>query len=63
MATSDYTVTEAGFGAELGGEKFIDIKCRLGNIAPSCAVLVTTMRSIKYNAGIPDAQLDEMPRR
>lgn len=57
MATSDYTVTEAGFGAELGGEKFIDIKCRLGNIAPSCAVLVTTMRSIKYNAGIPDAQL------
>ena len=53
MATSDYTVTEAGFGAELGGEKFIDIKCRLGNIAPSCAVLVTTMRSINTTQAFP----------
>lgn len=60
LANSDYTVTEAGFGAELGGEKFLDIKCRMGNLSPSCAVLVTTLRSIKYNAGVDDDKLKEV---
>lgn len=52
LSRSEYTVTEAGFGAELGGEKFINIKCRLSGLKPSCCVLVATARSIKYNAGI-----------
>lgn len=52
MARSDYTVTEAGFGAELGGEKFLDIKCRLNDLTPSCCVLVVTCRSIKFNGGV-----------
>lgn len=51
---ADYVVTEAGFGADLGAEKFFDIKCRLGNLNPSCVVLVTTIKSLKYNAGIKD---------
>lgn len=59
LAHSEYTITEAGFGAELGGEKFIDIKCRLGNLSPRCAVLVATVRSIKFNAGIIDSQIKE----
>lgn len=53
LARSEYTITEAGFGAELGGEKFLDIKCRVADLKPSCVVLVVTARSIKYNAGIP----------
>lgn len=59
LANSEYAITEAGFGAELGGEKFIDIKCRMGNLAPSCAVLVVTLRSIKYNAGISDDRFNQ----
>ena len=51
---ADYVVTEAGFGADLGAEKFFDIKCRLGNLNPSCVCLVTTIKSLKYNAGITD---------
>lgn len=52
LTHSDYTVTEAGFGAELGGEKFLDIKCRKAGIAPDCVVLVVTARSLKFNGGV-----------
>lgn len=52
LTHSDYVVTEAGFGAELGGEKFIDIKCRKAGIAPDCVVLVVTARSLKFNGGV-----------
>ena len=48
---ADYVVTEAGFGAELGAQKFLDIKCRTANLAPKCVVLVSTIRSLKYNGG------------
>ncbi|MEC9248913.1 MAG: formate--tetrahydrofolate ligase, partial [Pseudomonadota bacterium] len=53
---SDYVVTEAGFGADLGAEKFIDIKCRMGNLKPKVVVLVATVRALKYHGGveIPD---------
>ena len=51
---ADYVVTEAGFGSDLGAEKFLDIKCRLGNLKPSCVCLVTTIKSLKYNAGLND---------
>lgn len=62
MAHADYVVTEAGFGAELGGEKFLDIKCRLTGLRPSCVVLVVTARSLKFNGGIPkeDAQKENV---
>ncbi len=56
LSRSDYVITEAGFGAELGAEKFLDIKCRVAGIAPSCTVLVVTARSIKYNGGVPQAE-------
>lgn len=49
---ADYVVTEAGFGADLGAEKFFDIKCRKAGIEPDCVVLVATIRALKYNAGI-----------
>ena len=49
MQHADYVVTEAGFGAELGGEKFLDIKCRKAGLTPSCVVLVVTARSLKFN--------------
>lgn len=48
---ADYVVTEAGFGAELGAQKFLDIKCRTAGLAPKCIVLVSTIRSLKYNGG------------
>ena len=48
---SDFVVTEAGFGAELGAQKFLDIKCQVANIAPKCVVIVSTIRSLKYNGG------------
>ena len=48
---ADYVVTEAGFGAELGAQKFLDIKCRTANLVPKCVVLVSTIRSLKYNGG------------
>ena len=51
MTLADYTITEAGFGADLGAEKFIDIKCRVSDIEPSCVVLVATVRALKYNGG------------
>jgi len=52
MKISDYVVTEAGFGADLGAEKFLDIKCRNANIKPSAIVIVVTIKALKYNAGI-----------
>jgi len=49
---ADYVVTEAGFGADLGAEKFMDIKCRMGNIHPNCVVLVATIKALKYHGGV-----------
>lgn len=49
---ADYVVTEAGFGADLGAEKFFNIKCRIGNIKPSCVVLVATIKALKYHGGV-----------
>lgn len=59
LSCSDYVVTEAGFGAELGAEKFLNIKCRKTNLNPHCIVLVVTARSIKYNAGISDEYINQ----
>ena len=53
----DYTITEAGFGADLGAEKFIDIKCRKAGLVPDAVVLVATVRALKYNGGVPKTQL------
>ena len=53
----DYVITEAGFGADLGAEKFLDIKCRLGNLKPSLVVLVATIRALKYNGGVKKEDL------
>ncbi|MDO4998608.1 MAG: formate--tetrahydrofolate ligase [Neisseria sp.] len=55
----DFAVTEAGFGADLGAEKFCDIKCRLAEIQPDCAVVVATVRALKYNGGVERANLGE----
>ena len=52
MSLADYVVTEAGFGADLGAEKFLDIKCRTNNLKPDCIVLVATVRALKYNGGM-----------
>ena len=57
MKLSDYCITEAGFGADLGAEKFLDIKCRMAGIAPAAIVVVATVRALKYNGGIPTAEL------
>lgn len=54
LKLSDYCVTEAGFGSDLGGEKFFDIKCRFAGLKPSAVVLVATVRALKYNGGISD---------
>ena len=51
LKLGDFCVTEAGFGADLGAEKFLDIKCRIGNLKPDCIVVVATIRAIKYNGG------------
>ena len=59
MKLADYVVTEAGFGADLGAEKFLDIKCRATGIAPSAVVFVATGRALKYNGGVPKAELTE----
>ena len=59
MQLSDYTVTEAGFGADLGAEKFLDIKCRMAGLTPSCVVVVATVRALKYNGGVPKTELGE----
>lgn len=55
MKLADYTITEAGFGSDLGAEKFMDIKCRYAGISPSAVVLVATTRALKYNGGVPKA--------
>ena len=55
----DYVITEAGFGADLGAEKFLDIKCRLGDLKPSLVVLVATIRALKYNGGVKKENLAE----
>lgn len=60
LKLGDYVVTEAGFGSDLGAEKFLDIKCRIGNIKPSCIVLVATVRSMKYNGGVKKENLKEV---
>ena len=57
LKLGDYTITEAGFGSDLGAEKFFDIKCRFANLKPSCVVLVATIRALKYNGGIPKTEL------
>ncbi len=57
LALSEYTVTEAGFGFDLGGEKFLNIKCREANLAPRAVVLVATVRALKYHGGMPLSQL------
>ena len=57
LKLSDYAITEAGFGADLGAEKFFDIKCRFANLKPSCVVLVATVRALKYNGGVAKADL------
>ena len=57
LKLGDYCVTEAGFGSDLGAEKFFDIKCRYGGLNPSCVVLVATVRALKYNGGVPKTEL------
>ena len=57
MKLADYTITEAGFGSDLGAEKFFDIKCRFAGLKPDCVVVVATIRALKYNGGIPKAEL------
>ena len=59
MRLADYVVTEAGFGADLGAEKFLDIKCRATGLAPSAVVLVATVRALKYNGGVAKDALTE----
>ena len=59
LRSADYVVTEAGFGADLGAEKFLDIKCRMAGLKPDAAVLVATVRALKYNGGIPKDQLSQ----
>ena len=58
MKLADIAITEAGFGADLGAEKFMDIKCRKAGIAPDCIVLVATVRALKYNGGVPKTELN-----
>ena len=57
LSMADYVVTEAGFGADLGAEKFFDIKCRQAGLKPDAVVLVATIRALKYNGGVPKAEL------
>ena len=58
LKLSDYTVTEAGFGADLGAEKFLDIKCRMAGLTPSAVVVVATVRALKNHGGVPKDQLN-----
>ena len=58
LKLADIAITEAGFGADLGAEKFMDIKCRKAGFAPDCIVLVATVRALKYNGGVPKAELN-----
>lgn len=57
LKMADYVITEAGFGADLGAEKFFDIKCRMAGLKPDAVVLVATIRALKYNGGVPKAEL------
>ena len=57
LKIADYVITEAGFGADLGAEKFFDIKCRMSGLVPDAVVLVATVRALKYNGGVPKAEL------
>ncbi len=57
MKLADITITEAGFGADLGAEKFFDIKCRMASLKPDAVVLVATIRALKYNGGVPKTEL------
>ena len=57
LKLADYTITEAGFGADLGAEKFLDIKCRMAGLKPDAVVLVATVRALKYNGGVPKTEL------
>lgn len=59
LKLGDIAITEAGFGADLGAEKFFDIKCRKANLKPSCVVLVATVRALKYNGGVAKADLNK----
>ena len=59
LKLADITVTEAGFGADLGAEKFFDIKCRMAGLKPDAVVLVATVRALKYNGGVPKAELSK----
>ena len=58
LKLADYTITEAGFGADLGAEKFLDIKCRAGGFHPDAVVIVATVRALKYHGGVPKAELN-----
>ena len=58
MHFADYVVTEGGFGADLGAEKFLDIKCRMADIQPSAVIIVATVRALKYNGGVSKAELN-----
>ena len=57
LKLGDYCITEAGFGSDLGAEKFLDIKCRMAGLTPACMVVVATVRALKYNGGVPKAEL------
>lgn len=59
LKLADYVITEAGFGADLGAEKFLDIKCRMANLKPDAVVLVATVRALKYNGGVAKEDLNE----
>lgn len=59
LKLGDYCITEAGFGADLGAEKFLDIKCRCAGLKPSCVVIVATIRALKYNSGVPKTELSK----
>ena len=59
LKLGDYCITEAGFGSDLGAEKFLDIKCRLAGLKPSCVAVVATVRALKYNGGVSKADLQE----
>ena len=58
LKLGDYCITEAGFGADLGAEKFLDIKCRMAGLKPNAVVIVATVRALKYNGGVPKDQLN-----
>ncbi len=59
LKTGEYAVTEAGFAADLGAEKFLDIKCRMAGLTPSAVVIVATVRALKYHGGVPKTELDK----